>query len=73
MTFAGIPGKKLFTAHPRTNAGPRVVHGMEIGIDPMTYGSDASLDAILAIPEPDAALLIAGLCGLGAVIRRFRR
>lgn len=46
---------------------------MEIGIDPMTYGSDASLDAILAIPEPDAALLIAGLCGLGAVIRRFRR
>lgn len=49
------------------------IYSLTIGVNPMNFGGDASLDAIVAIvPEPNAAIVIAGLCGLGAVIRRVR-
>lgn len=71
---AGFAGDSDWPLEPYANFGIDLsnIYGVEIEIYPQTFGGDASLDAILAIPEPNAALIIAGLCGLGAVIRRVR-
>ncbi len=47
------------------------VDTIEFTFTPMIAGSDISIDGV--VPEPSSALVIAGLLGLGAVVRRFTK
>jgi hypothetical protein len=38
----------------------------------MERGGDVTLHALVAIPEPNAAVAFAGLCALGVLFRRLR-
>jgi len=48
------------------------LESLTVTVDPQLYGGDVTIHALIAVPEPNAAWAFAGLCGLGALVRRFR-
>lgn len=50
------------------------IDAIKVIVDPVLSGtiSSVTIDAF-AIPEPNAGLALAGLCGLGVLVRRFKK
>jgi hypothetical protein len=74
LKSGGFTGNVAISLAPFAASGVDLttIDSLAVGIDPQQFGGDATFDALVAVPEPNAGLALAAMCGLGVFVRRVR-